>query len=100
MSVGFEVGGIFVGIGIMAVLGAIAYLFWQIARSTKCAVDIDERFSILKMVSIDNYAKEKGIDLEKEIAVRNVTKNLFSKKSFSRKVQEEVYESFFGKEKS
>lgn len=91
------VGSMFWGIGGMVIMLVIAYLVYQVTRIWKGVADMNERYDVMEEISLDKYAKKKGINLEKEIMKRHV----FSakKKNFRRKLTEELFDDFFGKEK-
>lgn len=96
-------GGAFpvlLGLGFFLLLGAIAYMFWQIARTSRVEADIDETLGAFEILSIKSHAKKKGIDIDKELARQDFFSGMKKKRTFRREVQREILESMFGKEES
>lgn len=92
-----QAGGLFLGLGLMVVMFVVAYMFYQVARGIKTMIDKDEKYELFEEMLVDKVAKKKGIDLNKELMKRNVFKQ--QRKSLRRKLQEEIYEEMFGKDK-
>jgi hypothetical protein len=88
-------GGLFVGIGILVFMLVLSYLFWQLARMYRFQADKENKYCLLEELNLDKIAKKKGFDLEKEMIKRET----YRKKSFRKRVEQEVYEEMFGKEK-
>ena len=91
-----NIGGAFLGMGVMVVFFFIAYMIYCIARMFKYMGDYEERMTTFEIAVLDKLATEKGIDLRKEIE-RN--KLLVNTRSFRKKVREQMYEEMFGKKK-
>ena len=89
------VGGIFIGIGGMVVLFVMAYMFYQISRLFKPMADKEWKYELYEEMVLDKVAKKKGIDLEKEYMKREIRR----KKTLRRRLEEEMIEEMFGKEK-
>ena len=90
-----SVGSVFLGIGVMVVLFVMAYLFYQIARLFKPMADKEWKYELYEELVLDKVAKKKGIDLEKEYMKREIRR----KKTLRRRLEEEMIEEMFGKEK-
>lgn len=94
----------FAGLGVLILMIAfsvfifsIGYMFWQLARTTKFSTDRDEAYSLMEILQLNKYALGKGIDIEKEKLKKDIFKS--RTKSFKRRLEEEVIDEFFGKEK-
>lgn len=91
--------GIFiVSVGLAFFIFAFAYMFWQVARSSKMSVDRDMPYYLMEELQLNKYALEKGIDIDKERAKRSIIK-VRKSKSFIKRLEEEIITDFFGKEK-
>ncbi len=94
-----EILELFLGLGTAALLGAGAYLIYQLARSSKTIEDKDEAYSKIEEYAVKQYGRKKGIDLRKEaLEDKALTRLLRTDKSFQSKLGEKVKEDFFGKE--
>lgn len=90
---------IFASIGICAVLCVFAWGLYQIFRSYKSMNDKEEMYGAAERTALQNYGvKKKGIDITKEMLKRKIL--VKKEKSFRRKLEEEVYDDFFGKDKT
>lgn len=97
MSEIIEIGSIFLGIGGMVVFFVGAYFLYQMSRIWKLISDKEENYDLLEEMNLMKYSKEKGFDIEKEKMKRKVFQK--NKKNFRKKVEEEIYDSMFGKQK-
>jgi len=89
-------GDVFLGIGGMVLFLVAAYLTYQIARLWKQIADKESKYDLLEALLLDKVAKKKGIDLEKESIKREIY--TARKKTFRKKLQEEMFSEMFGKE--
>lgn len=92
-----DIGGLFVGMGVLVVCIVGSYWLYQLARMYRSMIDKEVKYDLLEEMTLDRLAKKKGIDLEKEVLKRDVFRQ--KKKSYRRKIQEEIYEELFGKDK-
>lgn len=90
-----EAMGIFVGLGAFVLFLVGSYLAYQIARIYRGIADLDERENTVKILAIDDLAKKKGIDIKKHL----VEESIYRRKSFRKKLEEEVINNFFRKDK-
>lgn len=94
-------GAALAGIGALILTLVIAWIFVRIygklADWFDSSINRDEKYNLLEEVMLDKMAKEKGIDLDKELMKKNMLKKP-ERKSIRRKIQDQVYEDFFGKE--
>lgn len=90
-----EVSGFFFGIGMLMVLGVIAWFFYILfIKLFEPTVRLENKKDFLEEVLIDKIAKKKGYDLELLALERNVKQS----KSFRKRLSEEIISEFFGKE--
>jgi len=61
-------------------------------------INKEAKHSILEESFLDKIGEAKGIDLDKELIKREMLKSK-DKKSFRSKVEDQIYEDMFGKEK-
>ncbi|MBC8146578.1 MAG: hypothetical protein H8E98_01165 [Bacteroidetes bacterium] len=90
-----DMGTLFIGVGMLAIYVAVAVLIFITARWFSTQVRLFERHITLEIVALDRVAQKKGIDLNKEIAKMKIEKSA----RFRHKVEKEMYEEVFGKEK-
>lgn len=90
-----EVLSLFVGVGLMLVLMAFAYLFAQFGRSFKMINDVDARYAIIEMAMLKKLAEDKKIDIDKELAMTQQFKSIFNQKSIRSALKEEIYNKMF-----
>lgn len=88
-----NIGSIFAGMGILILCGVLAYLVYQIARWYKSGADLEERMTTFEECVLNNIAKKKGIDLDKEVEKRSV----FKERKFRKRIREEMVIEMFGK---
>ena len=86
-----EIIGIFSDVGVLIMMCVVAYMFYQIARSLKNTADKEEKFDLYEEMVLMDHANRKGYDIEKEI----VKRKYFNKKSFRKRIEEEIYKDFF-----
>ena len=96
----FNAGTFFTGIGTLIVMIVFAWilyrLYLKIIQYMDVLVNREVKYEILEESFLDKIGKEKGIDLHKELVKRKIFEK--SKKSFRRKIEEQMYEEMFGKE--
>ena len=92
-----DVGSIFVGIGVLIILCVISYWIAIIAKMYRGIVENLLHESCLEDILLKQYCSKKGIDLEKEMYRREFLRK--PKKNMVKKIHEEIYDDFFGKDK-
>ncbi len=60
-------------------------------------INKDIKYSLLEEMKLDEIAKKKGIDLDKELSKRQL--DIDKSKSFRKKLEEEVFKEMFEKSK-
>lgn len=94
-----DIGGAFLGMGIglgsFILLGVIAYMMYCFSRIFKYMGDYEERMTTFEIAILDKLAKEKGIDLRKEIEQNKLLVN----RSFRKRIRDQMYEEMFSKDK-
>lgn len=97
-------GEVLVGIGIMVLFLVFSWIFYRLYNKVcvwfDSAINRDEKYNLLEEVMLDKMAKEKGIDLNKELMERNFLRQPKESKSIRKKIKDKVYEDFFGKEET
>jgi len=97
-----DIGSFFSGIGTMVVALVLAYIFYRfyikLCQFLDVTINRACKYEILEGAFLDIIAKKKGIDLEKELVKRQILR-IEKKKSFRRKLEEQIYEEMFGKDK-
>jgi hypothetical protein len=95
-------GNIFVGIGALLLSIVAAYIMYRfyikIAQYLDVMINREAKYEILEEAHLDKIAAKKGIDLNKELIKRKMFADT-KRKSFRRKVEEQIYEDMFGKQK-
>ncbi len=98
-----SVGEMFAGIGALVLMLVFAWILYRVYKRVIVWMDStfnrEEKYSLLEEVMLDKMAKEKGIDLDKELMKRDMLRKPESK-SIRQKIKDTVYEDFFGKEES
>ena len=92
-----NIGGMFWGVGVMVFFFVMAYLFYLIAKNLNVEYEYEVRFNTLKCVLLNKFAKKKDIDLEKEYLKREVYAH--NRKNLRKRLEEEIYNDLFPKEK-
>ena len=96
-----DIGSVFIGIGTLIcslVLAYIMYRFYvKFAQYIDVIINREAKYEILEECFLDKIAVKKGIDLNKELVRRKMFDDT-KKKSFRRKIEEQIYEDMFGKE--
>ena len=96
-----NIGSIFGGMGLLIVSIVMAYcifrLFMVMTDFFKIAYNRMSKYEILEGSFLDSIAMKKGIDLNKELAKRNMIEPIKQRKSFRRKLEDQIYEEMFGK---
>jgi len=97
-----SVGEGLMGVGMLILLCVWAWITYRLYKRIIVWMDSlfnrEEKYSLLEEVMLDKMAKEKGIDLDKELIKRDMFRNP-ENKSIRKKIRDKVYEDFFGKEK-
>ena len=97
-----NIGGIFYGLAELVAMCVFVWIIYRIYSKFCQWIDIvinrEAKYEILETSYLDKVGKKKGIDLEKELIKRKMFENT-KRKSFRRKVEEQIYEEMFGKDK-
>lgn len=93
-------GAIFVGIGALAISLVTCYIFYRLyikfIQYIDLIINTEAKFSILEESFLDKIAKEKGIDLNKELIKRNMLQSENKKpKSFRAEIEKQIYNEMF-----
>jgi len=96
-----SIGGIFAGIGSLLFSIVVIFLIVKICKPLIDFITLgynrEIKYAIVEEDALNKIAKEKGIDIEKELVKRNVLRK--QRKTFRRKLEEDVYNEMFGKDK-
>jgi|24BtaG_2_1085350.scaffolds.fasta_scaffold01399_5 hypothetical protein len=96
-----NVGDFFVGIGSLILACVLAYILYRIYIKVAHWIDVmvnrEAKYELLEETMLDKIAKDKGINLNEELAKRKIFD--IKHKSFRKKIEEKVYEEMFGKSK-
>ena len=97
-----NIGSVFGGIGVLIISLVMAFclyrLFMILTDFFKIMYNRMSKYEILEGSFLDAIAKKKGIDLNKELAKRNLIQPQKQRKSFRQKLEDQIYEDMFGKE--
>lgn len=91
------IGDMFMGIGAMVLMFVLAYFMYQIARMISTLADKENKYEMYEEMVLTEHAKKKGYDLDKEAIKRSILPK--KKRSFRRRVEQEMYDQMFGKDK-
>jgi len=95
----FSVGEMFVGIGALIFVCTLSWIIYRLYKKIIQHMDISInrsiKYEILEEAFLDEIAKEKGIDLNKKFAENKVLKEDIKRKSFRRKIENDIYERMF-----
>jgi len=95
-----SVGDMFYGIGNLVILLVIAYMIFKLFNPVigwmRIMYNRESRYELIENKFLNDYAKEHGIDLDKEAMKNQILRK--ERKTFRRKIEDEMYEKFFGKE--
>lgn len=97
-----NIGMAFVGIGVMVMCFVMSYFIYQFTRGIRASVDYDERYMALKHGLLNRLASKRNINLSDELktlAKDRISTQMFKKTSFRKKLEKEMLEDLFGKEK-
>lgn len=93
----FSFGDALAGVAVLIMVCVMSFIFVRIyirlAHWLDSIVDKDIKYSILEQKMLEDFAKDKGIDLELEMTKRKL--KLINVKSFRRKLEEETYNRMF-----
>ena len=95
-----NIGQAFIGIGGLVLFLVISWIIFRLYK--KCILYIEsginreEKYNIFEEITLDKMAEEKGINLNAELIKKELLKT--EKKSFRKKLEEQMYENMFGKE--
>ena len=93
-----NIGAVFAGIGSLIMVGISMYIFYRIyikfCQWFDVIINRDTKYLLIEDVVLNKIAKEKGIDLDKELIKREMLRDV-SKKSVRRKIEEQIYNELF-----
>jgi len=96
-----DIGTFFVGIGFLVFILVMTYLIYRIFRVMIFDMDNISRkgykYCLIEEKFIEDYAKEKGLDLDKEMLKREALNQ--RSKSMRANMEEEILRKMFPKEK-
>lgn len=96
----FNVGEAIISIGALVMVLVLSYILFRLYNKLCNYIDMifnrEAKYDILEESCLDTIAKDKGIDLDKELRKRNMIKK--PSRSFRKKIEDQVYEEMFGKE--
>jgi hypothetical protein len=96
-----DIAGLFVGLGTLIFMLMMTYLFFRLFMVLIGWLSImynkDARYEIIESKMLNEVAKKKGIDLDKELQKRKMLQR--EGKSIRKKMEEEVFAEMFGKQK-
>lgn len=94
-------GDVFIGMGGLILTLTLAYIFYRFyvkfCQYLDVVINREAKYEILEETFLDKIAKEKGIDLTKELVRRKMFEDT-RRKSFRRKLEEQIYDEMFGKD--
>ncbi len=96
----FKAGELFTGVGTLIIAIVMAYIFYRLYIKLVQYIDLiintEAKFSLLEESFLDKIAKEKGIDLNKELLKRNMLQSEKKKqKSFRKEIEKQIYDEMF-----
>jgi hypothetical protein len=93
-------GELFTGLGSLIVFCVAALIIYRAGIKIVQYLDVlynrEAKYTLLEESLLDNIAKAKNVDLNKELAKREMLWD--QKKNFRKKLEEEIYDEMFGKE--
>lgn len=98
-----DVGSFFAGLGVLVISCVIAYIIYRVyikfAQFIDVIINREAKYEILEESFLDKIGKAKGIDLDKELVKRKMFEGN-KRKTFRKRIEEQVYEEMFGEEKT
>jgi hypothetical protein len=96
-----SIGSMFVGLGSFFFAVVLCVLLIKFCRPVIGLVEnkynMETKYGIVEHKMLDNIAKERGIDLDKELLKMNVVRD--NKKSIREKLEEEMFKNMFPEDK-
>jgi len=86
-----SIGELFVGIGAMLILCAVAYFVYQASRFYKQCADKEDDYNDAEIIALRKTTKGMNIDIDKFRLDRDVMKQ----KSFRKKLEKKIVEEYF-----
>lgn len=90
---GTAIGAALVGLGVLLLVGAFAYMYWQIARVLRAWADRAVKDLKFREILLDRVAKKKGIDIDREVRKME----LFSSSKLEKRIQAEILAELEGR---
>lgn len=84
-----------IGIGVVIASLGFLYLLYQVGRFYKTSADLEERYALFEIATINRIANKKAINLDKERAKLRTFKALEGKKSFKSTLKAEIISEIF-----
>ena len=92
-----SIGDIFVGFGVFLFIAVLSFIIWGLYRKLiqwwSISINREIKYGLIEEVMLDETAKEKGIDLNKELLKRNVMRK--HRKSIRQKIEDEMFKKTF-----
>jgi len=99
----FAGGDFLIGLGGLVFLLVFSWIIYRFYKRIILVMDSffnrEEKYSLLEEVMLDRIAKEKGIDLDKELMKREMLTKP-ENKNIRKKIKDKVFEEFFGSEET
>jgi len=93
-------GEAFAGVGMLILSLVMAYILYRVyikfAQWIDVIINRESKYELLQEAMLDEIAKKKGINLEAALVKRKMID--VRRKSFRRKVEDEVFAEMFGKD--
>jgi hypothetical protein len=95
--------GMIVAFGSVILMGAFGYLIYKLITPIINLLETyyrrEVKHEIFEESFLDEIAMEKGIDLNKKLAERKMFDNNMKRKSFRKRIEDEMYNKMFGDDK-
>jgi len=95
-------GELFIGLGSLIISLVVAWIFFRFYHKFiqwwDILVNRQLKYEVMEESFLHEIAKEKGIDLQKELMRREILRDNMKRKSFRKRIEDEIYERMFGKE--
>lgn len=86
-----------------AVLAYVGYFVWRLMRPTIQILDsdahIDQKIDVLRDIELDAIAKEKGIDINAELAKRQEERDFWTRGKVKKMMEQRMIDHYFPKKK-
>jgi hypothetical protein len=83
------------GIGWVIISFGVLYLLYQLGRLYKTMSDVEERYALFEIATLNRIANKKNINLDKEKSKLRTYKALAGKRSFKSELKREIINEIF-----